>query len=118
MDKLKSATDTFIEVIGIYLIIMLSAAALFCFIEDKTFFESLWWASATAMTVGYGDIYPATVIGKILAMVLMHVVPLGIVPLIIVRLTSNIIEDKNQFTDEEQKEILALLREILSKQED
>jgi voltage-gated potassium channel len=111
-DKIKKATDTFLEIFLIYVAFMALAGVLFSFIEDKTLFESFWWASATAMTVGYGDIYPATIAGKVLAMVLMHFVPLVIAPLIVVRLTGKIIEDQNQFTAEEQEKIMKDLEDI------
>lgn len=29
--------------------------------------EALWWSVATLTTVGYGDVYPATALGKVLA---------------------------------------------------
>ena len=36
----------------------------------KNAFSGLWWAVATLSTVGYGDIYPVTVIGRIFGAVL------------------------------------------------
>jgi len=36
----------------------------------KNAFSGLWWAIATLTTVGYGDIYPVTVIGRILGAVI------------------------------------------------
>ena len=37
----------------------------------KTLFDSLWWSVVTLTTVGYGDIYPVTTGGRVLAMLLM-----------------------------------------------
>ena len=47
--------------------------------------ETMWWAVATLTTVGYGDVYPVTVAGKILATIIaflgigMVAVPTGII---------------------------------------
>ncbi len=35
----------------------------------KTFFEAIYWATISLTTVGYGDIYPVTTIGRIITMV-------------------------------------------------
>ena len=41
---------------------------------------SVWWAIATLTTVGYGDVYPVTVIGKILSGII-AVLGIGLVAL-------------------------------------
>ena len=36
-----------------------------------SYWDAIWWAVVTLATVGYGDIYPVTVLGRVIAMVLM-----------------------------------------------
>lgn len=109
---ISRATDSFAEIIGYYLTILFLSGFLFSYFEDKALLESLWWACVTGLTIGYGDMYPVTVGGKITAVILMHAVPLVIIPLIVARLLSSVVEDKNQFAHEEQEQIKADLAEI------
>jgi voltage-gated potassium channel len=55
------------------------------FLEPETFtspFEGLWWTMTTVATVGYGDVTPSTVQGKIFAMFL-YVVGIGLMTICI-----------------------------------
>lgn len=53
--------------------------------QFKNVFQAMWWAVATLTTVGYGDIYPITIIGKVLSAVIavlgigLVAVPTGII---------------------------------------
>ena len=35
----------------------------------KSFFEAIYWATVSLTTVGYGDIYPVSALGRIITMV-------------------------------------------------
>ena len=35
-------------------------------------FSGLWWSMSTLLTVGYGDIYPITPLGRIMAIVIAY----------------------------------------------
>ena len=66
-------------------------------------FSSFWWAIATLTTVGYGDIYPITVIGQVLNGVFAFLgigllaVPTGII-------SAGFVEHANQEKDETEIE--------------
>ena len=68
------------------IILYLSAVGIYYFennVQPDNFssvFDSLWWAVATLTTVGYGDIYPITVGGKILGSII-ALLGIGIVAL-------------------------------------
>jgi voltage-gated potassium channel len=57
---------------GIASITWLSSAAAFTVVEDNvgervhSFADALWWSAATITTVGYGDIYPTTPVGRLI----------------------------------------------------
>jgi voltage-gated potassium channel len=112
MHRLVKATDTFRELMLLYFAVVVIGALLFSFLEQKSFDDSLWWAFVTAVTVGYGDIVPVTLGGRVVAVALMHSVVFLIAPIIIGRLLSRIMVDANVFTHEEQEQIKQELAEI------
>jgi hypothetical protein len=59
----------------------------------NTFDDALWWAIATVTTVGYGDVYPVTATGRIIASILM-IVGITILGLFISTLGESLIESR------------------------
>ncbi len=55
----------------IFLLLFTLSVILFTRFELRPYFESLYWLVTTAATVGYGDITPETLQGRILALVVM-----------------------------------------------
>jgi voltage-gated potassium channel len=103
--------DTVKELLFVYAMLVLIGAAVYAHLEETTYLHAVWWACVTALTVGYGDMYPATLGGKIIAVVLMHASVLFILPLLIGNICSLCVKNQNEFTHQEQEEIkLMLLR--------
>jgi hypothetical protein len=95
-----------------YLAVILICAVVFAAVEGKPIGVGLWWSFVTAMTIGYGDVFPVTTAGKIVAVALMHAVPLFLVPLITAKMAAKMIVDSDAFTHAEQEEIKQTLARI------
>lgn len=110
LEKIKNGTDSARELAVIYLVSALVVGFLFSLFESRSLLDSYWWTFVTGLTIGYGDIYPATAAGQILTVLWAHFMVLFLIPLFVVRLILSAVKDRNQFTHEEQEEILDYVR--------
>jgi voltage-gated potassium channel len=68
---------------------------------------SLWWAVVTLTTVGYGDVYPITVLGKLVAAAVM-LIGIGVIAIPTAIISSNLtaLMRSNKMPEEQQNSIL------------
>ncbi|WP_236692631.1 potassium channel family protein [Lactobacillus amylolyticus] len=86
--------------------------------EHVSLGESFWWAIATATTVGYGDISPHTIVGKIVALLLM-IVGIGIIGMLTSSITTYFVKsdsDEDQSSDNKKFEMIMSKLNELEKQ--
>ncbi len=64
-----------VSVVAISIFVILAGGAALTLLEPQTvrggFGDGVWWAVVTASTIGYGDIAPTTLAGRLIAVVLM-----------------------------------------------
>ena len=112
-DKMQKNAKKFLKINGfVYLIIicgivLIISAITYSLAEGVSLSNSFWWAIVTASTVGYGDVAPHTLVGRLAAVSLM-IIGIGFIG----TLTSTI---TNYFTSEHNHESDDKLEEILSK---
>ena len=85
--------------------VFLSALVMFQVEPDSfgTFFDALYWAMVTLTTVGYGDIYPASDMGRVVSM-LSSFMGIAIVALPTGIITAGFMSELNEQGDEEKKQ--------------
>lgn len=110
MDVVRRVVNTprllLFAVVGDFLV----CSGLYWAIEGTGPIASMWWAVVTGTTTGYGDYSPTTTAGRGLAVVFMLTMLL-LVLCVGAHFTRAVLYDPDAFTDAEQREMLALLRE-------
>lgn len=92
IEVLKEKKDQIISSICMIMILMLASSLCMYSLEHEAqpenfenAFSGMWWSVSTLLTVGYGDIYPITILGKIMAILIaflgvgMVAIPTGII---------------------------------------
>lgn len=98
----QNATDTFKELALIFLVTIVAGGIAYSIFEHINVLDGVWWAFVTAFTVGYGDVVPGTVAGRVIAALLMTVSVFVIVPLVTALMTKKMVVDDDAWTNEEQ----------------
>ena len=91
-DVLNAKKQQLISSVFIILVLMLASSLCMYSLEHeaqpevfKNAFSGIWWSASTLLTVGYGDIYPVTFLGKLFGIIIsflgvgMVAIPTGII---------------------------------------
>lgn len=107
----KKSREMLASIFFVFIILIIASLLIYYAEHDaqpKQFanaFSGLWWAVATLTTVGYGDIYPITALGRILGAII-AILGIGLVAVPTGILSAGFVEmlEKNNAEDKEKKE--------------
>lgn len=99
---MRMANHPYLLVLGV-LASWLTAAVLFMVIEPYGFVDSLYWSMTTMTTVGYGDLSPATTLGKFMTMAFQAWSIFVLVPCAVANIIDSVRIDEHKQTHEEQE---------------
>jgi len=109
-------TNGFKYVLIVSACIILAAAIAMTYVEKMSFPDALWWSFVTATTVGYGDLSPATGIGRLIACALM-IVGIGLIGSLTSTITSFFLKDAAKEPSNEKVEMVVAMYDLLNDEE-
>ncbi|HIY92707.1 potassium channel family protein [Companilactobacillus sp. HBUAS56275] len=115
--KMQKNAKKFLRINGfIYLIIicgivLVTAAISYSLAENVSLSNSFWWAIVTASTVGYGDVAPTTLVGRISAVSLM-IIGIGFIGTLTSTITNYFTQETSEKSDDKLDQILVKLDKI------
>lgn len=112
MKELLRKHKATVAVVGLFVTLYAVAVTAYAVCDHHTASDSLWWGFVTFTTVGYGDQYPTSAIGRIAGVLLVVSSVFLAIPIITAHIVARIMNDEHLFTHDEQEEVKHLLREI------
>jgi len=98
-----------VALITVFIVVIAGAAqSAFNSNEFESVWDGVWWAVVTVTTVGYGDLYPSDVEGRLIGIVVMFV-GIGFLSVLTATIASRFVKED---VDNETGEILTVLRRI------
>jgi voltage-gated potassium channel len=109
-EVVKRKASQLVSAMVVVIFLMVIASVLMynveCLAQPSVFenaFSSLWWCVATLTTVGYGDIYPITPVGKVLSGVI-ALLGIGLVAIPTGVISAGFVEETNAVKDDGEKQ--------------
>src|SRR3954447_12005841 len=99
----------FVALITLFFVVIAGAAqATFDAKEFHSVWDGIWWAVVTVTTVGYGDLYPKTVGGRVIGMLVM-LIGIGFIAVLTATVASQFVKTER---GEEHTEIVEALNQV------
>ena len=105
LNLMQKLANKVLPLILTFVTAMTVAAVTFSWIEDKDLSNGYWWATVTATTVGYGDLYPTHLSSKLIGGAFMFFCVFFIQPLLTAKFSAHLIVNSDAFTHDEQEEL-------------